>query len=88
MPVRSIEQSTKQILEYFRFAASQAQSPSNIKCLSTALVQSSGSGKTRLVFELPRLLCGVKVAYLCLRPAMSTGAGSHFVFVRQCPNLH
>lgn len=52
--------------------------PSRFKSLYIAMVQSSGSGKTRFAFELQKLL-DARVAYLCLRPKGSTGARDQYL---------
>jgi hypothetical protein len=54
---------------------------SGFTSLYVAMVQSSGSGKTRFALEIPRLLSPSRVAYLCLREPNSSGAlvFSHFL---------
>ncbi len=54
---------------------------SGFTSLYVAMVQSSGSGKTRFALEIPRLLRSSRVAYLCLRHYGSSGSVvlSHFL---------
>ena len=80
-PIQSSERSVTQMDDFLQHAASLAQTEAHFKSLYLAMVQASGSGKTRFALELRRQL-GVKVAYLCLRPEASSGTRRHLPFVR------
>ena len=72
-PYRDTEKMSENFTQFLEKLASFDAS-SGFTSLYVAMVQSSGSGKTRFALEIPRLLHSSRVAYLCLRVPSSSGA--------------